>query len=472
MVAFLRVLPKLSGDAYRKMTTPPALAGGPPVGAQSVPILRPADTRRESPPFDEFLYAAPSTGFADESVHTNPVATCTRCHGADGSGAVTGGEAPNLTIQDAAYLQTALEAYTRGTRKSGFMQNIAAQLSGSQIAALAHYYAGLPVRASSPVTADPTLINRGAAIVFQGVPQTATPPCASCHESPGATISGAPHLAGQSFTFLRRQLEAMARGGRGSSRWWNPMPSVAHSLDASQIAAVAAYYSSLSPAKAMAGVTTAPSARGLSAQDARVEMAAAQQIFDTQCLKCHVNHGRGDLKGDYPNLTLQTAPFVAQSLYAFRSGARPGDKMRQMTGSLSLVDLASLAAYVGGLTPQPGMAKPDLGAAARGAAIALHGSPARGVPACVSCHGASGVADLPLIPRLQGQNALYLQARLDRFARRDARNLSALNPMPKIAGRLSAAERADLAAYFAAAAPLQKTAPVGPTRAPGNLAAR
>ncbi len=155
MVAFLRVLPKLDANTYRAMTALPTTAGPPSVAAEADPALRPADTRRESPPFDEFLYAAPTAGFADESVHANPVATCARCHGADGSGGVTGGEAPNLTIQDAAYLRTALEAYTRGSRKSGFMQNIAAQLSGPRIAALATYYAGLPVRGSPPPARGP-----------------------------------------------------------------------------------------------------------------------------------------------------------------------------------------------------------------------------------------------------------------------------------------------------------------------------
>jgi cytochrome c553 len=237
------------------------------------------------------------------------------------------------------------------------------------------------------------------------------------------------------------------------------MPAVAHSLDSHQIAAVAAYYSSLSPTKAMAGGDAAQHPPAQLAQDARIELAAAKQIFDSQCVKCHVNQGRGDLNGDYPNLTLQTAPFVAQSLYAFHAGARQNDKMRQMTSGLTFNDMASLAAYVSGLTPRPGMAKPDLAAASRGAAIAMHGVPTRGVPACLSCHGAAAVADLPLIPRLQGQSAPYLQARLNRFARPDARNLSALNPMPWIADKLTEGERADLAAYFAATAPLPKSAP-------------
>jgi cytochrome c553 len=454
MVAFLRRLPKMDTKTYQELTAAPAKAASPQVRAGDDLPLRPAETRREAPPFDEFLYAAPTWGFTDESVHENPVATCARCHGGDGSGAVTGGEAPNLTIQDAAYLQAVLEAYSRGSRKSGFMQNIAAQLSGEQIAALAHYYAELPSQAAAPPHADPALIQRGQAIALQGIPETAAPACSNCHDSDGDKVTGAPHLAGQSSTFLLRQLSAMAQDGRGSNSWWNPMPGVVHRLDKNDIGAVAAYYASLRPAKAMGGQF--PQKPQLPS-GAKVDLALGQHTFETQCVKCHVNHGRGDIKGDYPDLTLQTAPFVAQNLYAFRSGARPSDKMRQVTDGLSFDDMASLAAYIDSLKPQPGMATPDLAGASRGSAIALHGLPTRSVPACLSCHSASGVADLALIPRLQGQSAPYIRARLNMFSMSYAKNLSGLNPMPMIARKLTDQERADLAAYFAAAPLLQKS---------------
>ncbi len=459
MVAFLRQLPKMDAKAYRAMTALPVTAGAAPVGAGNDATLRPADAGRDAPPADEFLYAAPSHGFADQTVHENPVATCARCHGADGSGDATGGEAPNLTIQDAAYLQAALKAYTSGARKSGFMQTIAAELSGAQVAALAHYYAGLPARAiPAAAPADPALIKRGEAIALYGIPQTSTPACSTCHESNGAKISGSPHLAGQSATFLIRQLGAMARGGRGSTEVWNPMPAVAHNLSKPDIAAVAAYYASLTPAKASGGGQAAPtSAAAPFAPGVKIDLAGARALWEARCANCHVNQGRGDIEGNYPNLTIQSARFVAQNLYEFHNGVRQNDKMRQVTGDLSFDQMASLAQYVNNLKPQPAVAKANPAAAARGAAIAMNGSPARGVPACLGCHSASGVSALPLIPALQGQNEAYLRGRLARFARPGA-HFSALNPMPQIASRLSDQERADLAAYFAAAAPLQKTA--------------
>jgi cytochrome c553 len=337
------------------------------------------------------------------------------------------------------------------------MQTIAAELSSAQISALAHYYAGLPVQTTTSPPGDPALVQRGETIATVGVPESAVPACANCHESSGASITGAPHLAGQSVTYLRRELIAMRHGGRGSSAWWNPMPAVAHALSDKDILAAAAYYSGLKPARTASGAQPGQPPQGAPPpQAAGGDLAAAKDIFTSQCLKCHVHDGRGDLQGDYPDLTLQTTPFVAQALYEFHSGARPGDQMRQVTEGLSLDDMNNLAHYVNSLTPQPALAKPDAVAAQRGAAIATRGDPARGVPACLSCHDAKGVAALPLIPRLQGQNAFYLRKKLALFAEPYGMNLSALNPMPLIARKLTDQERSDLAAYFAAAAPLPK----------------
>jgi cytochrome c553 len=454
MVAFLRQLPKLDANAYQEMTALPTVQGPTPASPAGDSALRSANAKRNQPPFDEFLYAAPASGFSDGSIHQNPAATCARCHGPDGSGAVTGGEAPNLTIQNADYLQAALNAYTSGARKSGFMQNIAAQLSGAQISALSGYYANLPMQTAPSAPADPALVARGEMIATHGIRESAIPACDTCHESGGSQIVDAPNIAGQSAIFLRHELAAMAHGGRGSTVMWNPMPTVAHELSDKDIAAVAAYYAGLKPAKSAGGGQAAQQQAMLP----KINMGAAQKIFETTCVKCHVNGGRGDLAGNYPNLTIQTAPYAVHSLYAFHAHLRRGGKMQEVADSLNFDQMAGLANYLNSLTPQPALAKPDAAAAARGAAIAMNGVPARGVPACLSCHSEKGVAALPLIPTLQGQNVAYLRKKLNGFSAPYPVNRNALNPMPAIASRLTDQERADLAAYFAAAAPLQKPA--------------
>ncbi|MHB8286483.1 MAG: c-type cytochrome, partial [Caulobacteraceae bacterium] len=89
MVAFLRRLPRLDAKTYHDLTALPTPQAGVAF-ASPVPVLRPANPYRQQPPFDEFQYAAPAAGFADATIEPAPLATCARCHGADGSGAVTG----------------------------------------------------------------------------------------------------------------------------------------------------------------------------------------------------------------------------------------------------------------------------------------------------------------------------------------------------------------------------------------------
>ena len=455
MVAFLRRLPKLDAKAYAQMTALPDVAGSSLAPSSSGgAALLPANAERNTPPVNEFLYAAPASGFGDAGVHTNPLATCARCHGADGTGAATGGEAPNLTLQDSGYLRAALKAYVSGGRRSGFMQTVAAQLSDDQISALAGHYDSLPVRALTTTPAAAEVVRRGEAIALNGLRERALPACANCHETEGARVSGAPRLAGQSAVFLRRELAALRRGGRGSTVRWNPMPAEAHDLDDRDIAALAAYYSTLPPGKGRAVTDPLPRAAAAPIGDLRPTKA----IFDERCVKCHLDGGRGDATGLFPNLTINARPFVAQALFSMRTRARPNDKMTDVVDGLTLDQLSDLSAYVGGLAPVRTSGKMDPAAGARGAVIATKGLSDRRVPACLSCHDAAGVKALPLIPRLQGQNAAYLRNRLDNFSLRYDVDRSALNPMPTIAGRLTEQQRVDLANYFASAPLVEKPA--------------
>jgi cytochrome c553 len=450
MVAFLRQLPKMDAKTYLAMTAfaePPETTPAMPLGDEVA--LRPSDTERDGPPMGEFAYAAPAVGFSDSILRTHPVALCAGCHGKEGDGSATGGEAPNLTVHDASYLRAALDAYSKGARKSGFMQEIASQLSTQQIAALADYYAGMPVH-TMPVTAQPSpdLVKRGETIALQGIKETATPACANCHESAGTQISGAPRIAGQSEIFLRRQLTAMRFGGRGSTGLWNPMLAVAHDLEDKDIAALAIYYSSQKPTKGGSQIADASTPTG--------DTTRGQLLFQMVCTKCHINDGRGDPAGLFPDITIHSASYVLQTLYAFRARKRLNTKMLETTEEMSYADIANVAAYLGSLPPNKAIAPAESAAATRGTAIATKGDPARGIPACASCHDVKGVTALPLIPRLQGQSAAYLQARLDLFATAHEGDVSTLNPMPAIARKLSPEERGNVAAFFASAAPLEK----------------
>jgi cytochrome c553 len=70
------------------------------------------------------------------------VATCTACHGANGVSRSP--RVPNLAGQQPDYLVAQLHAFKSGTRKNDLMEAIAAQLSDTEMTALAHYWSSQP----------------------------------------------------------------------------------------------------------------------------------------------------------------------------------------------------------------------------------------------------------------------------------------------------------------------------------------
>lgn len=110
MVAFLRHLPELKTADYAAL-----------VGTQ---------------PASSWLPGAATTGAAFDP------APCANCHGADGRG--RDGLFQSIAGLSEPELDAALRGYRDGSRPSGFMQPVAAQLSDAQIVAAAKYYAALP----------------------------------------------------------------------------------------------------------------------------------------------------------------------------------------------------------------------------------------------------------------------------------------------------------------------------------------
>lgn len=66
---------------------------------------------------------------------------------------------------------------------------------------------------------------------------------------------------------------------------------------------------------------------------------------------------------------------------------------------------------------------------------------------CAACHGADGIAQVPVYPNLKGQNAPYLEGALKAYrdGQRMGGNAAIMTPMAK---NLSDQDIADLAAYY------------------------
>ena len=225
MVAFLRTLPDLQAEDYRRLVH-----------------------GETSPTSDD----APRRGLlGPEQVPRAVTASCGRCHGVDGRGRGAGAF-PRLAGQRPTYIYAALQAFARGERHSGMMAPIAAGLSLDEMRELALYYGGLqePWSAPAPTSQASTLaIERGKAIASRGIPRQRVPACVACH-GPGATRRNPiyPELAGQYADYLVLQLELFNKGQRGGSAYAHLMRPVAARLTPEQMRDVALYYAALPPA--------------------------------------------------------------------------------------------------------------------------------------------------------------------------------------------------------------------------------
>ena len=247
LVAFLRALPTMSPATFNALAivSHAGNAAALPRGTAQ-PQHRYALRNDNEPPLDSYSYHTPVFGFSGYALGADPIATCARCHGADGTG---GGAFPNLTLQSRDYLARTLTAYAAGQRRSGFMQMIATELSPAQISALADHYAALPRHSTQPPDGKPVAL--GQQVALTGLPQVGLGPCAECHGVTKAAQKAYPLLEGQSGWYIANQLQVFRNGGRGGiggEKSPDPMVVIARKLTDDQIRAVAAYYAAQPPA--------------------------------------------------------------------------------------------------------------------------------------------------------------------------------------------------------------------------------
>jgi len=141
-----------------------------------------------------------------------------------------------------------------------------------------------------------------------------------------------PKLGGQSAVYIMAALGEY----RAGARWHPTMRGFATSLTERDRADLAAYFSSLAPAK--------PGAEPVGTPPAKAQA----------CVACHGNDGRGTLD-EYPNLAGQHADYLAQALNDYRLGKRRNPIMGPMAAQLSQDDIHALAKYFSG---QPGLETP------------------------------------------------------------------------------------------------------------------
>lgn len=176
------------------------------------------------------------------------LADCARCHGRDGAGR-DNAAFPVISGQSETYLYDALKAYAAADRKSGIMATAAARVPDAELRALAaHYAAEKPMAAKGAPLPDPALVAAGEKIAREGVRDTGTPACASCHgPSPAARSPAYPSLAGQHASYLEGQLALWEteHDSRGGGPFAGIMRKIAFGMRPADAKAAAAYYASL-----------------------------------------------------------------------------------------------------------------------------------------------------------------------------------------------------------------------------------
>jgi cytochrome c553 len=166
------------------------------------------------------------------------------------------------------------------------------------------------------------------------------------------------------------------------------------------------------------------------------------------CVACHGPAGNSMIP-TFPHLAGQHAKYTAKQLADFKAGtARSAPEMIGMVANLTEQDMADIAAYYAKQPPKVGQADAKL--AELGEKLYRGGNRAKGVAACIACHGPAGAGN-PMtahFPRLSGQHTMYVSKALKDF-REGKRSNDLSGMMRDIAGKLSDAEIEALAAYIA-----------------------
>lgn len=183
-------------------------------------------------------------------------------------------------------------------------------------------------------------VEAGKAIATKGNDK-GVPPCSACHgaNGEGQATSGIPRLAGLNAAYLQGQLAAFGIGTRDNAM----MSPIAKTMDATSMAAAAAFYASLPAPEASApGQSKAAVAQG--------EAIALRGDWDAEippCASCHGERGRG-VGATFPAIAGQSSAYVINQLQAWKKGSRHDDPlglMKTVAGRLSDAQVAAVAAY-------------------------------------------------------------------------------------------------------------------------------
>jgi cytochrome c553 len=162
------------------------------------------------------------------------------------------------------------------------------------------------------------------------------------------------------------------------------------------------------------------------------------------CVSCHGAGGNSTIAIN-PKLSAQGQPYLYKQLVNFTTDARNQPVMSLYAKMLTDEDKRNVSAWLSAQGAKPGAAK-NRDTIELGKKIYRGGIAEKNVPACASCHGATGGGIPALYPRLAGQHQDYTVAQLGLFKGHGRKNSP---EMATIAARMSDDEMKAVADYVA-----------------------
>jgi len=200
-------------------------------------------------------------------------------------------------------------------------------------------------------------------------------------------------------------------------------------LAALAVAAAAFAQTTVTPLPDTAPVQAAPLDASALADLAKAHWgdAKAGAVKAGACAACHGLDGN-PTDPQYPRLAGMPERYVAQQLALFKAGQRNTGMaavMMPMAAPLSAQDMRDLGAYFSQQKAGAGIADDSKIASGPYAGMKYFevgqklfhgGDPARGVPACMACHGPTGAGNPgPAYPHVAGQQSAYAVRRLQEY---------------------------------------------------------
>jgi cytochrome c553 len=173
---------------------------------------------------------------------------CKDCHGRSGQGYIGFLPMPRLAGQTTTYLEDQLRAFVERRRDRALFLDMAKihGVSPALRAPLAAHFRGI---STTPYGGAPRRLNAvGKKIYEDGIPEANIPACTACHGPEARGEGPNPRLAGQLYPYLMSRLSRFPREDRRVDQDVDPtatMARIAHNLDPTQMAAIAAYISQM-----------------------------------------------------------------------------------------------------------------------------------------------------------------------------------------------------------------------------------